>query len=235
MVLRSTAALLALWAGLLVWPEGVSAQEKRWTRKVEELEKLLDDGQWKRALERSVDFREKLVSDPGDAEPAVAVAAQALVIQAIAEANLGRDEAARWHWLAAQNFLNDLPRLTLEGMGRARQLLSGRSLDDLPDTGSAEPRATDKRPTSYREVDILHAVRPVYPRSVTRSGIEGRIAIEIVIDAQGRPRRPRVVGTGLLPTMAFPALDALLQWRFRPGREGQTPVPVLYELEIRYP
>lgn len=227
----------ALLAGILccIASGPAAAQSGRWDRKVDRLEAMLEAGEWKRAMERAESFRSKLVADVEAAEEAVAAAARTWVVQAVAEANLGRDEDAVWHWLAAQNFLDGLPALSLEGMGRAREVLRGRSLSDTPESGLARPLSAGDDPPSYDGAEILHTVRPEYPRSVTRSGIQGSIEVQIVVDVEGRPRRPRVSSTGLLPTMAFPALEGLRQWRFEPATEEDRRIPVLYTLELHYP
>ena len=204
----------------------------KWQGRVERIERKLDAGDWKSVLEESAELRKKIVAKVDDAVELLPSAAKTLVLQAIAEANLGREDDARWHWYSAQSYLDDLPALDLAGHGRAAELLSALSVDDMPEEWNA-PAASDQQ-ERYREVKIREPVEPRYPRSLRRSSKEGKVSLEIVIDASGRARRPRILDAGLVPTMAFPVLDAVQRWQFDAARRGETPVAVLYQLRIDY-
>lgn len=208
------------------------AGEGRWSSKLERIESDLGSGEWKKALDRCATVRAKMLTDIERAPELARTAARALRLQAIAEANLGRDDAARWHWLAAQSFLG-APDLDLSEMGRAESILATASLDEMPQTWIAEPAAAEGS-QRYRQVRIRRPVEPTFPRALRKSGKVGQVHLEIVVDPSGRARRPRVLDAGLVPTMAFPVLDALRLWQFDPGQRGSEPVAVLYELRIDY-
>lgn len=227
------AAAGALVAFLLIGGAADVAAGGRWQGRLQRVEKELESGAWKDALEDSAKLREKMVAKVDDAVELLPWAAQTLVLQAIAEANLGRENDARWHWYAAQSYLDDLPQLDLSGYGRAAELLSSLSAEEMPAEWMS-PAPSEEKKERYREVKIRQPVEPRFPKSLSRSAMEGKVSLEVVIDPSGRARRPRILDAGLVPTMAFPVLDALRQWQFEAARRGGEPVAVLYQLRIDY-
>lgn len=233
MKLRAAAGIGVLAASLSLGGAPELRASDRWKSRLDRVENRLEAGDWKGALKGSVELRQKMVARLDDAAEVLPWAARTLVLQAIAEANLGRADDARWHWYSAQSYLDDLPELDLSGYGRAAELLSALSADDMPDEWVA-PATAEDRGDRYREVEIREPVEPRYPRSLRRSAMEGKVSLEIVVDASGRARRPRILDAGLVPTMAFPILDAVQRWRFVAARRGDEPVAVLYRVRIDY-
>jgi len=76
---------------------------------------------------------------------------------------------------------------------------------------------------------LLVEVVPVYPASMARLGIEGRVILDFVVDTTGRVHRETVrVVLASNPAFAAAASNAIVeQARFSPGRVGGTPVPTL--------
>ena len=183
---------------------------------------------------RSKALRAKMIGRVGGASKLLPLAARTLVVQSVAEANLGRDDDARWHFYAAQSWIADLPRLDLDRYGRATDVLSADDSQRWTEPVVVDQSASYGEPAPYRQVSIRRAVQPEYPKSLLKSGMQGSVRVELVVDASGRPRRPRVLDAGLVPTMAFPALDALQHWRFEPASRGGEEIAVLYELRIDY-
>jgi len=202
-----------------------------WDSPLQRLETLLEAGEYKRAVKRARKVRARIVADISEAGESTRPAAETLVIQAVAEANLGRDHDALWHWYLAQSYLPGLPELDLQSMGRAAELLQGRAVEDLPPEVAVAPAAEDSR---YREVKIRGTHAPSYPKSLAKSGREGVARIRFLIDDQGRQSRPVVVDGGFVPTMAFPVAESLRRWRFAPAEEDGEPLHVWYELDVRY-
>lgn len=69
---------------------------------------------------------------------------------------------------------------------------------------------------------LTQRVEPVYPPAMLKIRMRGTVVVRCVIDKQGRVRNPRIVST---THAAFndSVLDALQQWRYRPGSyRGQT-------------
>jgi TonB family protein len=79
-------------------------------------------------------------------------------------------------------------------------------------------------PTSARiPPELIHAVTPTYPYSMRVAGLEGVVTLDFVIDTQGVPRNVYVVESNN-PWLERPAIDAVLKWRFKPGRVEGRPV-----------
>jgi TonB family protein len=59
---------------------------------------------------------------------------------------------------------------------------------------------------------------PVYPYNAAKAGLNGKVVIEFVIDEKGDVINPHVVRSNN-PWFERPALDAILKWKFEPGRK----------------
>jgi TonB family protein len=68
---------------------------------------------------------------------------------------------------------------------------------------------------------LIDQVSPIYPSSAKASGIEGVVVVRVLIDKGGRVKRADVVNGDPLLTQA--ALEAVRQWRFKPGTLGGAP------------
>lgn len=67
---------------------------------------------------------------------------------------------------------------------------------------------------------------PEYPESMRRAGLNGTVFIEYIVDRDGRVRNPKVVQSNN-HWFDRPVLDAVVHWRFRPGRINGRPVNTL--------
>lgn len=56
--------------------------------------------------------------------------------------------------------------------------------------------------------------QPVYPKFARRSGVEGTVMIEIVVDDQGQVRKAHIIKSA--PPFDGPSLDAVKKWHYRP-------------------
>ena len=99
---------------------------------------------------------------------------------------------------------------------------------------------TDPRQRLFRVDEVTRQpvrtryVQPSYPRAARRRGIDGTVAVEFTIDAEGMVRDAVVASDGGQPTLADAALEAVRLWRFRPAlREGQA-VAVRLRQPIRF-
>ncbi len=84
-----------------------------------------------------------------------------------------------------------------------------------------------KAPVAVQRVD------PNYTEVARRARIEGFAIIEAVIDRQGNVTEARVLEP--LPFgLDAAALQAVKQWKFQPGTLNGQPVPVYYNLTVRF-
>ena len=68
---------------------------------------------------------------------------------------------------------------------------------------------------------VEHRLRPkpVYPFEMRRSGQKGEVLLEFIVDAQGEVRNPVVIRS-THPAFEQPAIDAVLKWKFKPGKRA---------------
>ena len=94
------------------------------------------------------------------------------------------------------------------------------------------------RATGITSPQLIREVKPGYTVNALRAKIQGRVELDVVVLPDGTidPRRIRIVHS---LDQAFgldaQAIDAVKQWRFRPGRNSsQQPVPVRVRVELTF-
>ncbi|HRE80677.1 MAG TPA: TonB family protein [Opitutaceae bacterium] len=94
--------------------------------------------------------------------------------------------------------------------------------------GSSKEAAVPPRVTSQS--------KPVYPRAMHESGLRGEVVVAFIVDIEGRTRDVRVLRS-LNPSFEDAAIEAVMKWRFEPGRLGdrlvntQMQVPIIFTIE----
>lgn len=102
-------------------------------------------------------------------------------------------------------------------------------------TEEAEGMAEGKRTIPK----VVRQERPIYPVAMRASGMRGEVVVDFIVDIEGRVRNPYVVRS-LNPAFDDPAIDAVRQWKFEPGRVGDRPepthmqVPIVFQLDETY-
>ncbi|HEX9945863.1 MAG TPA: energy transducer TonB [Thermoanaerobaculia bacterium] len=151
---------------------------------------------------------------------------------ALAEAGLGREEDALWHWHIAQNLdravLSEGP---LAAYGKAGELLARHPLrwrDEAPAGWTVFP-ARAVRPGRKLEGELPKLSADVGLVSAPKS-----LKVQAVIDAEGRLREPLVISGGV-PGMIWEVLEGLRGWRYEPARQGDQAVAVFRELTVNPP
>lgn len=77
-------------------------------------------------------------------------------------------------------------------------------------------------------------VEPTYPEVASKARAGGVAILEIVVDREGVVREARAIKE--LPFgMTEAALEAVKQWKFRPGTRDGKPVDVIYNVTVRFP
>jgi protein TonB len=80
---------------------------------------------------------------------------------------------------------------------------------------------------------ILHRVEPEYSEEARRNKWQGTVLLRVIIDDHGMPQNitvARALGMGLDEK----AIEAVKQWRFKPGMKDGHPVPVLVNIEVYF-
>lgn len=84
-----------------------------------------------------------------------------------------------------------------------------------------------------RPPELVSTVSPVYPAELRRARIEGAVTIVFVLDESGRVEDPRVESSSR-PEFEKPALDAVRQWRFKPGMKDGQAVRTFMRQPVRF-
>lgn len=85
------------------------------------------------------------------------------------------------------------------------------------------------------QFQVLRMVRPDYPPTAIRAGIDGLVELEVEVDEGGAVRGVRVRrGPPRGTTLEQASVEAMQQWAFRPLRRGGRAVPFTVIVPFRY-
>lgn len=88
---------------------------------------------------------------------------------------------------------------------------------------------------TYEEAPVLlKMVQPKYPDIAKKAGVEGRVTLQIVVDEEGNVQDALVVLA--IPAGIFEeaAIEAVMQWKFKPARQRDKPVAVYVGQNIEF-
>ncbi len=85
----------------------------------------------------------------------------------------------------------------------------------------------------YEPPEQVHTPAPRYTDLARRQRLQGRVVINLLIDAEGKVACPRVI-RGLPSGLTDSALETVLDWRFEPALHDGEPVPVFYSVSISF-
>jgi len=80
---------------------------------------------------------------------------------------------------------------------------------------------------------VLSKVEPEYSEEARKAKWQGSVVLSVIVDELGRPRNVKVLrslGLGLDQK----AVEAVEQWRFKPGLKDGKPVPVMATIEVNF-
>ncbi len=80
---------------------------------------------------------------------------------------------------------------------------------------------------------LIHQVHPSFNPKV-RKRLPGTVVAIFIVDEQGRVQNPKILQSSD-PVFERPALAALKQWKFEPGRSGGRPVEKPMRIPIKFP
>lgn len=75
---------------------------------------------------------------------------------------------------------------------------------------------------------------PVYPLAARRQGIEGRVILDVAVDAEGRAIEVTVATSSGSRLLDEAALKAVRNWRFTPASLGGTPIAARVQVPITF-
>jgi len=80
---------------------------------------------------------------------------------------------------------------------------------------------------------LISRTNPEYTPEASKAKIEGTVEIAIVVGADGSVRRPQIVKS-LSPDLDQKAIEAVSQWKFRPGERDGKAVDVATRIQINF-
>ncbi|HEU5250909.1 MAG TPA: TonB family protein [Thermoanaerobaculia bacterium] len=86
------------------------------------------------------------------------------------------------------------------------------------------PRPAAPQETSVEPAVVIEKIDPSYPEIAVRAQVEGSVVLDIGIDENGRVTDVQVT-RGLPFGLSEAAADAVRQWKYRPARSAEGPIP----------
>ena len=106
-------------------------------------------------------------------------------------------------------------------------------LECRPDPAAAPSTAEYKIGQGVTAPALTYKPEPEYAEEARRAKFEGTVVLSLVVDATGHAANVTVVrplGLGLDEK----AMEAILQWRFRPGLKDGQPVSTQAQVEVNF-
>ena len=79
-----------------------------------------------------------------------------------------------------------------------------------------------------------YQVRPAYPSTARRLGVEGTTLLRVHVAADGRVTDVQVDQSAGHPDLDRAAAEAVRRWRFEPGRRGNEPIGMWVRLPVQF-
>jgi periplasmic protein TonB len=80
---------------------------------------------------------------------------------------------------------------------------------------------------------VQHRVEPVYPDMARKTRVAGIVIVEAIINKDGSVEQVKVI-KGLPMGMSESAVEAVKQWKFKPGTLNGQPVDVIFNLTVNF-
>lgn len=191
-----------------------SAATNPWEKEIDESATNLQAGRYA-AAEKIIDSTiSDMVARAGAGQFETQLLGTALTHKALANAGQGNVDEALWYWYVAQQISPAAATADLSSFGAAGEYLTRHPMT-VSDSGAVN------------QVKVVKQVMPKFPAGASRFGIEGNLIVQVVVDANGQPKSPRIIHPLPAPTLSFVALEALHHWRFEP-------TPGVFNLTVRY-
>jgi TonB family protein len=95
-----------------------------------------------------------------------------------------------------------------------------------------EPPQPVKASPNVSQGLLIHKVQPIYPERARRSGVQGTVVLEALIDKDGTIRQVTVISGH--PMLIQAAEDAVKQWRYKPYYLNGEPVLVRTTINVNF-
>jgi len=84
------------------------------------------------------------------------------------------------------------------------------------------------------DADYLQNPTPIYPPLSKRLGEHGRVTYKVWIGADGKPQRAELVTSSGYPRLDKAAYDAVMSWRYVPGKRNGVPEAMPFNVPINW-
>jgi periplasmic protein TonB len=114
--------------------------------------------------------------------------------------------------------------------------LFGQKTSDKPsdsDAGQGQETVYKAGTKGVAAPSVVYQVDPEYSAEALRAGVNAMVALRIVVNSAGKPTGIRVIkdaGYGLEEK----AVEAIRQWKFKPGTKDGKPVAVEIAIQIEF-
>ena len=98
----------------------------------------------------------------------------------------------------------------------------------------APPAAPTKVDLPTTVADYQAKSPPVYPAMSRRMGEQGRVVMRVLIGADGVPQQAEVLQSSGHGRLDRAAADAVMRWRFVPGKRGGVPETMWFQVPIEF-
>ena len=79
---------------------------------------------------------------------------------------------------------------------------------------------------------LIHRIEPVYPPIAKAAGVQGAVVLKALVSREGTIEHLQVVNGS--PLLSKAAIDAIVQWRYRPYLLNDQPVEVETEITVNF-
>ena len=125
-----------------------------------------------------------------------------------------------------------------EDDGGDEDLVIPRTIYDDPDVWPTRIDCLKKRPEVFHPFDeppvLIHFEKPVYPEFSRESGIEGTVAVKVVVGRDGKVIDAVILGSDVTAEIEQAALKAARSCLFKPGSQRGKPVPVAVMIPFEF-
>lgn len=236
-------APVALALAAVAWAGSGRAQQwsrpgsSEWEPEVRKVVEKLREHRWKAARRNAESLADEVMRSSWYGPGLGHVLAELALARAVADANLGRDRQAIWHYHAATNLDFRIRTRDLAPYGEAAKLLYEHKLRARGET----PAGFENRETT----PLVRFERPQPPDMKTTPTILNNTAstregssdfhVEVIVGKEGKLHHPVVVSDYVHPIVTY----AVLRWLedlppFEPGRVEGEPTDSLYDLVVDF-
>lgn len=84
------------------------------------------------------------------------------------------------------------------------------------------------------DADYLQNPRPTYPAMSRRQGEQGKTIVRVLIGVDGVPKQTELAKSSGFTRLDQAALDAIMRWRFVPGKRAGVPESMWFNIPINW-